>query len=533
MKVRKSAAVTAVVLTLALAGCGGGTNQAPTSSGASPGVPKVGGNLVVALPGAPDTLDPAFTGSRYSTYVLPNFCERLYDVDDQLNVIPQLAATLPTISTDGKTYTIKLREGIKFNDGTDFNADAVKANLDRYRTHPRSAEAPNLINVRATTIIDPNTIQLDLSEPTAPLTSVLANRSGMMASAQQLVKLGDKFGDNPVCVGPFSFVSRPSADTINLKKSEYYYDKDKVKLDTATFQVITQPTVRATNLRSGDIQVAVDIAPTDVDSLKTDPNIIMNDMVSLGYQLITINVANSGGSGKPPYSPVRSGLANADLRKAFELSLDREAINKVVYGGYKIPSCSPLSPASPWHTEIECSKHDVEQAKQIVAASGVPTPIPVVLTIRAADDQQSKLGAVIQGMAKESGFDVSIKATESAAGGDAAEAGDFDAYMSSWSGRIDPDQNISMFWSPTSLLNFSGADYADINDLMAEARSTIDDTKRKDLYAQLAEKMNAYRNYVILFHDTLLMGVRKDVTGLQYFSDGVIRLKTAAFTSGT
>jgi peptide/nickel transport system substrate-binding protein len=532
MKVPKSAAATAVVLTLALAGCGG-TSQPSTSSGASPGVPKVGGNLVVAIAGAPDTLDPAFTGSRYSTYVMPNFCERLYDVDEQLNVIPQLAAALPTISPDGKTYTIKLREGIKFNDGTDFNADAVKMNLDRYRTNPRSAEAPNLITVKDTKVVDPNTIQLDLSEPTAPLTSVLANRSGMMGSAQQLEKLGDKFGDNPICVGPFSFVSRPSADTINLKKSEYYYDKDEVKLDTATFQVITQPNVRATNLRSGDIQAAADLAPTDVDSLKADPNITMDDVMGLGFQLITINVANSGGSGKPPYSPVDSKLANADLRKAFELSLDRQAINQVVYGGYKIPGCSPLSPASPWYSEIECSKHDVEQAKQIVAASGVPTPIPVVLTIRASDDQQSKLGAVIQAMAKEAGFDVSIKAMESATGGDAAMAGDFDAYSNSWSGRIDPDQNIAMFWSPTSVLNYSGADYVDINDLMAEARSSTDDTKRKELYAQLAKKMSDYRNYVVLFHDSLLMGVRKDVTGLQYFSDGVIRLKTAAFTDGS
>ncbi|MCU1586002.1 MAG: hypothetical protein JWM49_2558 [Microbacteriaceae bacterium] len=525
-------AASAAVLALTMAGCAAGGAQ-PATSPSSAGAVKKGGHLVVAISGAPDTLDPAFTTSKYSTYTMPNWCERLFDVDAKLNIIPQLAAALPTISPDGKTVTIKLRTGIKFNDGTAFNADAVKVNLDRYRTNPRSAEAPNLKNVIDTKVIDQNTVQLDLSAPTAPLISVLANRSGMMASPTQLAKLGDNFGTDPVCVGPFSFVSRPSADTINLKKSQYYYDKNKVNLDTVTFQVITQPNVRATNLRSGDIQAAIDIAPADVASLKSDPNITMDDVVSLGFQLLTINVANSGGSGKPPYSPVSTPLANANLRKAFELTLDRNAINKVVYGGFKTPGCSPLSPASPWYTNIPCSKPNVAQAKKIVAASGVKTPIPVELTIQAANDEQTKLGTVIQAMAKQAGFAVSVKPTESAAGGASAQAGTFDAYMNGWSGRIDPDQNMSMFWSPTSALNYTGANYKDINDLMAKAASTTgDNAKRKALYAQIAEKMNEDRNYIVLFHDALMMGVRKDVTGVKYYSDAVIRLKTAGFTTG-
>ncbi len=536
MNVRTAVVASVSVIALTAAGCssaGGGSQTQPSAGPGGAGIPRAGGNLVVAISGAPDTLDPAFTGSKYSTYTMPNFCERLFDVDEKLNVIPQLAAAMPKVSADGKTYTIKVRTGLKFNDGTGFDADAVKANIDRYRNHPRSAEAPNLANVEDVKVVDEETVQLKLSAPTAPLTSVLANRSGMMASPTQLEKLGDKFGDEPVCVGPFSFVSRPSADTINLKKSDYYYDKEKVKLDTVTFQVISQPNVRATNLRSGDIQAAIDIAPTDVESLKSDPNIAVNDLVSLGFQLITINVANQKGAGKPPYSPVDTALANADLRKAFELSLDRNAINQVVYGGTKVPGCSPLSPASPWYTDITCAGQDVEQAKQIVAASGVATPVPVTLTIQAANDQQSKLGTVIQAMAKEAGFDVKIKATESATGGDEAMAGTYDAYMNSWSGRIDPDQNMSMFWSPTSALNYSGADYDDINTLMAQARSTNDEAERKDLYAQIATKMNEARNYMILFHDSLTMGVSKDVTGIQYYSDGVIRLKEAAFTTGS
>ncbi|MDQ1549994.1 MAG: peptide/nickel transport system substrate-binding protein, partial [Microbacteriaceae bacterium] len=180
MNVRQSLiAVSAAVLVITLAGCAAGGSQS-TSSGGPAGAVKKGGHLVVAISGAPDTLDPAFTSSKYSTYTMRNWCEGLYDVDSKLNIVPQLAAALPTISPDGKTYTIKLRPGIKFNDGTDFNAEAVKENLDRYRINPRSAEAPNLVNVVDTKVINQDTVQLDLSAPAAPLTSVLANRSGMM-----------------------------------------------------------------------------------------------------------------------------------------------------------------------------------------------------------------------------------------------------------------------------------------------------------------------------------------------------------------
>ncbi len=534
MKFRKVVTASAGSLILAVTGCSGGSaGPSAAQGGGDPSQPaKAGGHLVVALSGATDTLDPAFTQSKYSTFMLPNLCEKLYDVDPQLNVIPGLAAALPTVSADGLTYTIKLRQGLKFNDGTPFDAAAVKVNMDRFRTNPRSAEAANWTSVKQVTVVDPNTVTILLSKPDAVLLSVLANRSGMIGSAQQLAKLGDKFGDNPVCVGPFSFVSRPSADRIELKKSDDYYDKAAVKLDTVTFEVITQPNVRASNLRSGDIGAAIDVAPADVPQLKGSSNVRIQQPVSLGYQLLTINVSNSNGAATPPFTPVSSPLANADLRKAFELTLDREAINKVVFSGLEVPSCNPISPTSPFYTDVPCSKPDIPQAKELVARSGKGGTVPVTLMIQAANDQAARLGTLIQSMAKPAGFDVKIQATENATSGKKAAAGDYDVYLNSWSGRIDPDQNMRVFWSPKSAINYSGADYPDVNALMEKGRTTTDPAARKEIYAQLVRAENEHRNYLVLLHDRLIMGVISKVQGINYYGDGVIRLKTAGFSSG-
>lgn len=526
-KLTKASTAVIAVAVLGVTGCAGG--QGVQADPTPQQEVSKGGAIVVAMSGAPDTLDATFTSSKHATYILPNFCEALYSINADLEIIPQLASDLPTISDDGLTYSIKLGDGIKFNDGTDFDATAVKISLDRAKTNPLSTRASGLKAISEVKVVDPSTIELTLSSPNAPLTSVLANREGMILSPAQLEKLGDDFGTDPVCVGPFSFDSRPSADRIELKKSEFYYDKDKVNLDAVTFVTITQPNVRSTNLLSGDVDVANDVGSSDVAKLKSSSNVDVTQVTSLGYQLITINVANSNGAGKPPYELVDAPMANPDIRKAFELSLDRDAINEVVYGGFKVPGCSPISPSSPFFTKVECTKQNIEEAKKIIAASGLATPIPVTLTVKASDDEHAKLGTVIQAMAEKVGFNITLKPSESTTGGNAAIAGDFDIYMNGWSGRVDPAQNIDVFWAPTSALNYSGVDDKELNKVLDEAAVTSDFDTRKSLYKTAAERMLEDRNYIIMFHDQLILGSGKNVSGIEYYGDGVVRMKTAGF----
>ncbi|HET6699566.1 MAG TPA: ABC transporter substrate-binding protein [Nocardioidaceae bacterium] len=489
-----------------------------------------GGTVTVALAEAPDALDPTVASTYVGRIVFANMCEKLYDVGDGLQIVPQLASALPEISADGKTYTIPLREAT-FNDGTEFDAAAVKTTLEHYMTAPKSARAAELTNVKSVEVVDPQTVRLHLKGPYAPFTSILADRSGMILSPTQLEKLGDDFADNPVCVGPFEFKDRPSSDRIELSKSTDYYDASKVHLDGVNFIAVTQPNVRSANLRSGDVDIADRIAPPDVATLKGESGVKLWPVTSLGYQGITINVSNTQGAGKPSDAPADNPLARSEeLRQAFALSLNRETINQVVYQGQYVPGCTPISPDSPYAPDLTCPEQDIAKAKQLVADSGVPTPIDVNLVVEAANSESAKLGTVIQSMAKQAGFAVHVRPTEFTTALDAASKGDFMTFQVGWSGRLDPDQNIAPFWDPNSALNYSGANYADVQKLIEQERTTTDEDQRKQIFQDLAESFLVHNNIIYLYHPQVVMGYRSSVTGIQYFGDGLIRLKSASIS---
>jgi peptide/nickel transport system substrate-binding protein len=524
MLVRRSLVPFVIVTSLLLlAGCSGSSGSTAASGS--------GGNLTVAIAAAPDTLDPALTQSRYAAALMPTYCEKLYNITPSQSIVPMLATEMPTISPDGKTYTIKLRNGVTFNDGTPFDAQAVKTSLDRSRTDKASSQVANLSAIQDVTVIDANTVKLTLSAPSSPLTSVLADRGGMIVSPTALSKEGSKFGTAPVCVGPFSFDSRPSSDRIVFKKSNYYYDKSQVKLNQVTFQVVTQPNIRAANLKSGDVGLAMDIAPTDVAGIQGNPSTSILTQNSLGYAGFSINVSNSHGTGVKPYTHPSTPLAQSqDLRQAFVLSLNRDEINKAVYGGLEYPSCNPISSANPLYSDVNCAQQDLTQAKALVAKSGFATPIPVTIIIGAGNDLQTKLATVIQSMAKQAGFAVTVKPEENVTGGNDASHGNYDIYMDSWSGRIDPDQNIQVFWSPTSTINYSNSNYPDINALLAQAAATSNPSDRKALYNQVVQLQNKYLDNVVLFHDRLILGSSQKVKGVVFLPNDVIDLKTASLS---
>lgn len=526
MRPRRFLAPAAFLSAAVLAAC---STPSDTGGGEGTGSATSGGTVTVGLAEAPDALDPTVASTYVGRIVFANMCEKLYDVDAKLGIVPQLAADEPEVSGDGKTYTIKLRPGVKFNDGTTLDAAAVKTTIDHYRTDPKSSRAAELSAVKSVTAVDDETVRIALKAPFSPLTSILADRSGMILSPTQLKKLGGDFATDPVCVGPFAFDKRPSTDRIELKKSTEYYDKDKVRLDGVTFTVVTQPNVRAANLRSGDIDIADRVEPTDTKQLKSAEGVKLTPVTSLGYDGITINVTNSHGAGKSPHRTVDNPLAkSAELREAFALTIDREAINKVVNEGQYVPACTPIPPTSPYATDTQCPKVDIARAKQLVKQSGVQTPVPVEVVVQAANSQATKLGTVIQSMARKAGFEVKVQPTEFTTGLSQAQAGKFEVFNVGWSGRLDPDQNIAPFWDPTSTNNYSGANYADVTRLIAEERATTDEAERKRIFTELTEAFLEHNNIIYLSHPKVILGHRTDVTGIAYFGDGLIRLKTAA-----
>jgi peptide/nickel transport system substrate-binding protein len=532
-----AAALAAFVLALAAAGCGSGNSGGGGSGGGSGGgAPNSGsinkgGTLTVALAEDPDMLDPTLARTFVGRIVFANLCEKLYDVNSSLNIVPQLAADMPKFSNGGKTVTIKIRQGLKFNDGTTLDAGAVKTSLDRHRKLANSARASELAPVTSVKVVDPTTVQLTLDQAFAPLTSLLADRSGMIMSPAQLKKLGDKFAQDPVCVGPFQFVSRTEGDQIVLKKAPDYYDASKVKLDKLIFKIITEPNARAQNLRSGDVDVAERLDATDIPQIKSDPNLQLITRTSLGYQGITINVGNIHGLGKP-YSPVNTPLGqHKELRQALGLAIDPNVITKVALQGGGVPGCSPISPVSPWHDpSLKCPGRQLAKAKQLVTQSGVKTPIPVSLMIGAGDARQQRIGQAIQSMAKEAGFNVKLQPTEFTAQLDKQDAGTFDTSLIGWSGRVDPDGNIHEFVDTKGSLNDSGYSNPQMDKLLDQSRTTLEQDKRKQIYSQIDKLIAEDAPLLYIWHDKLYLGASRKVAGVQFYGDGLLRFKEAGLT---
>jgi len=211
-------------------------------------------NLRIGLAEDPDVLDPSLARTYVGRIVFSSICDKLFDIDEKLNVVPQLALSHEE-SADGKEVTIKLRPNVKFHDGEPFDAKAAKYSLDRHRTLKGSFRKPELGSVDSVEVVDPLTIKLHLKQPFSPLLAQLTDRAGMMVSPKAAEAEGDKFGLHPVCAGPYKFVERVQQDRIVVEKFKDYWNKDNVFIDKITYLPIVDGTVRLANLRSGGLDL--------------------------------------------------------------------------------------------------------------------------------------------------------------------------------------------------------------------------------------------------------------------------------------
>lgn len=501
---------------LLLASC-----STPSSTSPSAAEGSDGGVAIVALSDEPDTLDPTIANTFVARVVFTSMCEKLYDANENLELVPQLAADLPITSEDGLTVDIPLREGIVFNDGTPFNAEAVKTTLDRNITLETSSRKSELAALESIAVVDENTVRLTLSRPFSPLGAQLADRAGAIMSPTALEELGEDFGTDPVCVGPFDFTDRVAGSEINLTKSDYYYDKDKVKLDGVTYTFITDANVRSANLRSGEVNAAERLNASDVDALEADPKVEVKKANTIAYQSLSINVDPALST-----SPLAS---NPDLRRALELSINRDALNDVVFNGQVTPDCSPLPTQMAFRPDdVTCSKFEPDEAKKILEESGETLPVPVELLIPARPTDQ-KSAEVIQQMANDVGFDVTIKPVEFVSALDAARAGQFQMFLIGWSGRIDPDGDLNDLVTTGGSNNFNQLADAELDTLVAKAATVTDTDERQKLYAEALDRLDELKANIYLYHDSWFLGL-SGITGVEYSSDAIARFKTASLT---
>jgi len=512
------------------AGPSGSPNADSFGAPAKAGAVKAGGALVMALSAEPDQLDPTLSRSLYSRYVFHAMCEKLYDVDEQANIVPQLATALPTVADGGKTVTIPVRENVKFADGTPFDAAAVKSTFERNLTLSGSGRKSELGPITSVDAPDARTVVVHLKQPFAPLTAALADRAGMVMSPTATQALGKNFSSAPVCVGPFKLTKRVPQNSIELAKDPNYYDAAKVHLDTISYRIITDSNIRAANLRSGDVQVADSLSAQEVPNLRGDSALTVLQSQSLGYQGVTFNTGNVDGVGKPAKPIDRPAAKDPRVRKAFEYAVDRAGLVKAIFNDLNTVACSPISPQSTFSSDAAqaCTPHDPAKAKQLLADAGVATPYPITM-ITSNNPDSLRLAQALQSMVKEGGFDLQIKPVEYASLLDQQDRGDFELLQLGWSGRVDPDANITNFVGTGGSQNVSGYNDPSLDALLTQARQAQDVATRRDLYGQAVTKIQAADPLVYLYRQRNLTGVSNTVKGVQVFPDGVIRVAFAGF----
>ncbi|MBV8919496.1 ABC transporter substrate-binding protein [Bradyrhizobium sp.] len=471
--------------------------------------------LRIGLAEDPDILDPSLARTYVGRIVFSALCDKLFDIDDKLNIVPQLALSYD-IADDGQAVTIKLRPNVKFHDGQPFDAQAAKFSLERHLNFPGSFRKPELASVDRVEVADPLTIKLVLKAPFSPLIAQLTDRAGMMVSPKAAKEAGDKFGLHPVCAGPYKFVERVQQDRIVFEKFADYWNKDNVFIDRIVYLPIVDPTVRLANLKSGGLDLIERVLATDIKDVRADPKLKLSTAIELGYQGITLNVGKDKAKG--PLSQ------SAKVRQALDLAIDREALNQVVFNGEFIPGNQWVNPKHPYYQKaLAVRAGDIEKAKALLKEAGVATPIVVDFMVPKGPEFEAA-AQVVQSMASEAGFDLKIRVTELATSLKQAEAGEYQAFFLRWSGRSDPDGNSYIFLHSNAPQNYSFWSNAEADKALEDARLVSDLAQRKAIYEKLTKIVMEDAPILYLFHYKILIAHTTKVEGYAPMPDGLVRV---------
>lgn len=472
-------------------------------------------NLRIGLREDPDIMDPTLARTFVGRIVFAAICDKLFDINERLEIVPQLATG--HVWDDPRTLRITLRPGVKFHDGEPMDAEAVRYSLNRHLTLQGSFRRGEINGVTAVEVVDPLTVLIRLAEPSAAFLSQLTDRAGMVVSPRAAEAAGRNFGLRPICAGPYRFTERVAQDRIVVDRFADYWNAAAVTIPRITYQIITDSTVRLANLQSGALEMVQSVDPDDVAAVRRNNRLRLSISDELGYQSLTINIGNGARAQTPMGQDAR-------VRAAFELALDRQVLNQVVYEGMFNPTAQPVPPTNPLHVPgFLPEPRNLERARALLREAGVRTPLAVEMTVPNSPDLR-QAAEVMQAMLREAGFELRINTMEFASSLQAAVRGDFETYLLAWSGRVDPDGNSYTFMHSRGPQNDGRYSNPEVDRLLDAARIETDTARRRDIYGQIwAIAIRQDRSRIYLWHRKNIVAHSARLTGFVAIPDGLIR----------
>jgi peptide/nickel transport system substrate-binding protein len=301
-----------------------------------------------------------------------------------------------------------------------------------------------------------------------------------------------------------------------FEKFADYWNKDNVHIDRIVFLPIIDATVRLANLKSGGLDLIERVLATDIKDVRADPKLVLSTAPELGYLGLTVNIANDKAKG--PLSQ------SAKVRKALDLSIDREALNQVVFNGEFTPGNQWVSPTHPYYQKsFPIQGRDIAKAKALLKEAGVSLPVTVDYMVPKGTEYEA-VAQVVQSMAAEAGFDIKVRVVEFATTFKQSQAGEFQIFQINWSGRIDPDGNSYIFMRSKAPQNDGGYSNPDADKLMEEARAISGFDERKAIYEKLTKVLLTDLPIIYLYHRTLLIAHTTKLQGYKQMPDGLVRV---------
>ncbi|SEJ74958.1 peptide/nickel transport system substrate-binding protein [Bhargavaea ginsengi] len=514
-----------LVLSMFLAACAGGSqDDAGDDSSSGEGGTAAGGDLILAVLSDASTLDPQGSNDVPSNNIHNNLFDTLVELNDENEIVPSLATEWKTI--DETTWEFKLREGVKFHDGTDFTAEAVKKTFDRVRD-PKVASGKAYLYemLESVEVIDDHTVQIKTAYPFSPLLSHLSHSGGAIISPKLIdedyaamengEEPGSAINQHPVGTGFFKFESWDPGVAVKLAKNEDYWN-DAPKVDSVTFKVIPESATRLAELETGNAHIIDPLQPNEVAQIEGGDYGTVNKQLSRALSFVGFNTE------KEPFNDVR-------VRQAISMMIDNEEIVNGIYEGYGVPAHGPLSPGTfAYDKNIKGLGYNPEEAKKLLEEAGYGDGFETTI-ITNDNPQRIDIAVLLQQKLKELNIDVKVEQMEFGSYLETLTAGDQDMYQLGWSNATgDADNGLySLFHSTQKGTGANKAFYGnpEVDKLLDAGRAEIDEAKRKEIYDQLQQILIEETPISYIHHQEYLTGVANNVEGFSVDASGYYQLK--------
>jgi peptide/nickel transport system substrate-binding protein len=454
------------------------------------------GTIRIALGTTLSQLDPAKTtiGDEY-VYVHLVF-NGLSRIDPDMSVKPDLAESW-TASDDLKTWTFKLRQGVKFHHGRVLDSEDVVATVKRILDPATGSRArTNLTMVETVEAVDPLTVRFKLNQSYAGFADIFADRQMRIVAKDKLADLSTQ----PIGTGPFVFKSWSPGDRLELAKNPDYFEKAMPKLDGVTLRIIPESAARIAALESGAIDIVWSMPYESVDKFKNHPTVRADGISTPTWDGVILN------NDRPPFNDVR-------VRKALALTIDKAAIVELALFGQGDPTFSPIPPSHPYFNKsLPVPAPDIAQAKKLLAEAGYPNGFDVPMQVPQEREQRVRVGVAVRDMARAAGIRINVERVPFASY-TANVAGKAQMYVDGYFARPTIDTAIYPFYHSSGSWNKQLWLYKDarVDQILDDARKTNDEAARKALFERFQAVVEETVPGIIAYSAAHVNGVSKKV----------------------